>query len=199
MAIADESARSAQRYWSVPLARALVALAAGAAVTFSADHTPSFGLAVFGGFAVLSGVIAIVLTGSRLPVAPRGLLIGAGAVTVLAGAAAVLALGAPSLTGLVGVVAAWAIVSGALEFTAGMRARGAAAPVAAAGRDWRFVGAATAVLGIVFLLLPPHPVVTVGLVGAYAVILGVYLAIAGFSLKWAGGTAHQTMTDGGPR
>ena len=36
-----------------------------------------------------------------------------------------------------------------------------------------------------FLLLPPDSVTAVGLLGGYLVILGVYLVIGGFSLKWA--------------
>ena len=53
-----------------------------------------------------------------------------------------------------------------------------------------------------------RPVVTVGLLGAYAVMVAVFLAIAAFSLKWAAGadaaTGHDpvaptTPTSGGDR
>ncbi|NQX12438.1 hypothetical protein HQQ80_12430 [Microbacteriaceae bacterium VKM Ac-2855] len=199
MAVANESLRSAGRYWSVPLTRAAVALVVGAVITFSTDHSPAYGLAVFGGFAVLSGLLVVLLHAARLATSPRGLLIASGAVDVLAGAVALALLVAPSLAGFVYLVAAWAVVSGVLEYLAGRRAAG---ELAAAGRDWRLVGIGTVLLGIVFAVLPPHPIVSVGLLGAYAVILGVFLGIAAFSLKWAAagvGTPTQYPTDGGPR
>ena len=68
--------------------------------------------------------------------------------------------------------------------------RGLLAAVAAA-RDWIAVGALTALLAIVFLLLPPDAVTAVGLLGGYLVIVGVYLIIGGFSLKWAAAPAES--------
>jgi len=49
------------------------------------------------------------------------------------------------------------------------------------------------VLSLAFLLLPPHAVVSVGLLGAYLVIIGVYLVIAGFSLLWAQKDAKRAL------
>lgn len=198
MAIAYESVRSAGRYWSVPLARAVVALAVGVVVTFSADHTPAFGLAVFAGFAVVSGVLGAVLHAARVAGPARTLLIGSAAVDVLAGAVAVvLLLSAPSLGGFVYLVALWGVCSGTAELLAGRAAR-----ADAAARDWLRVGVGTVLFGVLFAVLPPHPVVSVGLLGAYAVMLGVFLGIAAFSLKWAAagaGTPTQNPKDGGPR
>jgi uncharacterized membrane protein HdeD (DUF308 family) len=199
VAIAYESVRSAGRYWSVPLARAVVALAVGVVVTFSADHTPSFGLAVFGGFALVSGLIGAVLHAARVAGRARGLLLASAAIDVLAGVAAVLLLStAPTLGGFVYLIALWGVFSGASEFFAG-RAGGADAKLAAAARDWRLVGGATALFGLLFAVLPPHPIVSVGLLGAYAVVLGVFLGIAAFSLKWAAngaGSSTQNPNDG---
>jgi uncharacterized membrane protein HdeD (DUF308 family) len=73
---------------------------------------------------------------------------------------------------------------------------------ARSSRDWVFAGALTALLAIVVLLVPPGftqsftgpdgveraltaSVIVVGGLGAYWAILGVYLVIAGLSLKWA--------------
>ena len=71
------------------------------------------------------------------------------------------------------------------------------AAMIARARDWIAVGALTALLAIVFLLLPPDAVTAVGLLCGYLVIVGVYLIIGGFSLKWAAapaesGTAAET-------
>ncbi|NQX29257.1 hypothetical protein HQQ81_18075 [Microbacteriaceae bacterium VKM Ac-2854] len=199
MAIAYESVRSAGRYWSVPLARAVVALAVGIVVTFSADHTPSFGLAVFGAFALVAGVIGAILHTARVAGRARALLLTSASVDVLAGVIAILLLlTAPSLDGFVYLVAVWGVFSGVPEFLAGRAAR-TDAPLAAASRDWRLVGAATALFGVVFAVLPPHPIVSVGLLGAYAVMLGVFLGIAAFSLKWAAagaGSPIQKPNDG---
>ena len=57
-----------------------------------------------------------------------------------------------------------------------------------AGRDWLVTGAMTAVLAVIFLLIPADVVLAVGLFGAYAVVIGVYLGIGAFTLKW--GTQH---------
>ena len=40
-------------------------------------------------------------------------------------------------------------------------------------------------LAIVYLIIPADNRLVVGLFGAYAIVIGVYLAIGAFSLKWA--------------
>jgi uncharacterized membrane protein HdeD (DUF308 family) len=81
-------------------------------------------------------------------------------------------------------VSVWAALTGFCELYCGIRTR----TQSAAARDWLLVGGLTAVLAIVFLLIPADAVLAVGLFGAYAVIVGVYLGIGAFSLKW--GTQH---------
>ena len=83
-----------------------------------------------------------------------------------------------------------AAVTGLLELVAGLRRRGDASR-----RDWMIVGGLTVVLAIVMLLIPADPVLAVGLLGAYAVIIGVYLAIAGLSLRWSS-DSRQEVTGG---
>ena len=71
------------------------------------------------------------------------------------------------------VVAAWALVSGLLEFvssTLGMSHRG----------DSVFMGAIGVVLALLVLLVRDDPVAIIGFFGAYAVIGGVFLAISAF-------------------
>lgn len=199
MAIAYESVSSVARYWSVPLARAVVALVVGIVVTFSADHSAAFGLTVFAGFAMVSGVLGAVLHAARVSGRVRTLLVASSAVDVFAGVAAVLLLlTGPSLGGFVYLVALWGVFSGVAEYLAGRVGR-TDQVAAAAARDWSRVGAATALFGVLFAILPPHPVVSVGLLGAYTVMLGVFLGIAAFSLKWAAagaGTPTQHPNDG---
>ncbi|TFD29596.1 DUF308 domain-containing protein [Cryobacterium cryoconiti] len=170
------------RYWLVPVLRSAVALVPAAAITFNADHSAEFGLVAFGAFALVSG-LTIGLLSRRTLSDPRerSLFLVQGAVGVIAGILA-LVFHAGGLGFFLFLVSVWAAVTGFLELYSGIRARRRDP----ADRDWLLVGAVTAFLALVFLLLPPNAVVSVGLFGAYLVVLGVYLAIAGFSLKWAG-------------
>ncbi|TFD78344.1 DUF308 domain-containing protein [Cryobacterium fucosi] len=169
------------RYWTVPIVRAALALVPAAAITFNANHSAAFGLVAFGAFALLSGLAVGVL--SRRTLADprdRSLFLVQGSVGVTAGTIA-LAFHGGGLGFFLYLVTVWAAVTGFAELYSGIRAWRRDP----GDRDWMLVGALTAVLALVFLLLPPNAVVSVGLLGAYLVLLGVYLVIAGLSLKWA--------------
>lgn len=182
-------------YWVVILARSLALLIAGIVVTFNADHSPQLGLAIVGSLAIVTG--ALHLVGSRASSdggVERALLFAHGAVSLLAGIAAItLSAGLPFL---IFIVVAWGLITGGLELALGVVRRGH--PVS---RDWIFAGALTIVLAIVAIVMPhdlqqvyvvdekerflTSSIVLVGIIGAYCAVLGVYLAIAAFSLKWA--------------
>ncbi|MGL4339274.1 MAG: hypothetical protein ACRCSP_02445 [Rhodoglobus sp.] len=184
--------------WYVPVARAVVALVAAAVVTFSADHSASVGYVTFGFFAVITGGIlgfaSLRSTGRGVvPVVTRvqsAVSLGAGIISL-----ATLTAGLPLFVLL---VAATAAITGFLELYLGLRFRG----VDRSTRDWTFIGALTAVLAVVVVLVPPGfvqpfsgpdgvrgeltaSVIIIGVLGAYWVVFGVYLVIAGLSLKWA--------------
>jgi len=180
VATARDAAPERAQYWVVPVVRGLLALVPAAAITFSQNHSPAFGLLVFGVWATVAGLVVGALS-MRL-MADRGirsLFIVTAVVTVVAGLLAVSVPG--GLPFLLYLVSVWAAVTGFVELYAGLRMRGRTA----SARDWIAAGGLTAVLAIVFLLLPPDAVTAVGLLGGYLVILGVYLVIGGFSLKWA--------------
>ncbi|GAA1794202.1 HdeD family acid-resistance protein [Agromyces lapidis] len=184
MATARDASPERPQYWVVPVVRGLLAVVPAVVITFSPNHSPELGLLVFGIWAVVSGLVVGALA-LRLLVGRgiRSLFAINAVVTVVAG---LLALSVPGgLAFLLYLVSVWAAVTGFVELYAGLRSRGRTA----AARDWIFVGAFTAVLAIVFLLLPPDAVTAVGLLGGYLVILGVFLVIGGLSLKWA---ANQT-------
>lgn len=197
MAAPSSPVTDAATPWYVPLARAVPAIALAAVVTFSADHSAPLGLTTFGIFGVVAGAI---LTASALRLAARGVVrtitFVQGLVTVAAGIAA-LAVTGGGLPYLVFLLTAFAAITGFLELYLGLRARGRER----SARDWVFVGALTALLAVVVLLVPPGfeqtftgpdqvereltaSVIVVGLLGAYWAILGVYLVIAALSLKW---------------
>ena len=190
MANAQAPHSTTGRYWPVPVLRAALTLVPAAAITFNADHSAEFGLLVFGAFALLSG-LTVGLLSRRTLADPRerSLFVVQGAVGVAAGLLALL-FHAGGLGFFLFLVSVWAVVTGFLELYSGIRARRRDP----ADRDWLLVGAVTALLAVIFLLLPPNAVVSVGLFGAYLVMLGVYLAIAGFSLKWSGTDAARALT-----
>jgi len=188
--------RSAWAAWLVPALRALVALVAGLAVTFTSGHSAAFGLVVFGLFAVVEGaVVTAGAFGDRSERSSRGLFALQGVLTVAAGIAA-LALPEGGVHYLVWVVSAWAVVTGALELVSGIRARGRVA----AARDWMVIGGLTLILAAALLVVPPDytqtlggieqvkgqltaSVVLVGIFGGWAIIAGVLLGIASVSAR----------------
>ncbi|MDQ0577328.1 DUF308 domain-containing protein [Agromyces albus] len=180
MAAARDTAPELSRFWTVPVVRGILAIVPAVVITFSPNHSPEFGLLVFGVWAIVSGLVvgalAMRFTADR---GIRSLFVITAVVTVVAGLLAVSVLG--GLPFLLYLVSVWAAVTGFVELYAGLRARGRTP----AARDWIAAGGLTALLALVFLLLPPDSVTAVGLLGGYLVILGVYLVIGGFSLKWA--------------
>ena len=184
MATERDTARVDHRaagYWSVPLVRAGLAVVPAVVITFTANHSPEFGLLVFGAFALLSGVVIAVLSSRTLADSrERSAFLVQGVAGAIAGALA-LAFHGGGLGFFLYLVTVWGIVTGFLELSSGIRARRRDP----ADRDWLVMGAATALFAIIVLVLPPNVVVSVGLLGAYLVVLAVYLGIAAFSLKWA--------------
>ncbi|WP_431278818.1 HdeD family acid-resistance protein [Leifsonia poae] len=182
-------AQKSARYWVVPVVRAVVALIAAAVITFTRDaHTPTFGLIVFGAFAIVEGVAVAVL--SLLTVAEgltRTLFVVQGAIGVLAGVLA-LALSGSGLGLYLFVVSVWAALTGFLELYSGFRSR----TKDAAARDWLVTGALTAILALIFLLIPSDAILAIGLFGAWAVVVGVFQAIGGVTLR---GSARATKAE----
>lgn len=187
------------RYWPVPVARAAVAAVAAVVITFNGNHSPWLGLSVFGGFAVLTALVLILL-GSRPLAADRvsqRTFVAQAVVTLLAGVVSLALAPTAGLPAFYAIVILWALLAGALELYSGFRLRGRS-PFA---RDWMTVGGLTVLLAVAFLLVPPGfdqqftgpdgidrsltaSIVTVGIFGAYAAIVAVLLVIGGFSLKW---------------
>ena len=202
MSVLPDDATQRAAYWPVPVARAVPAAALAVFITFSADHSARLGLIAFGAFALLTGAIVISFSWVRLQrVVARPYFITSGAISLALGMVALLLTGG-GIPALLLVLTAWTVLTGALEFYSGIRSRRRHV----ASGDWITVGAITLVAGVVFAVLPPDladdfvsgdgstgvldsAVVAVGLLGAYAAVILVFLAIAGFSAKW--GTTRQ--------
>ena len=178
---ADSSA--APSPWVAPVLRAVPALAVGLIITFTADHSPALGLVALAGFGLASALV-LALTSLRMrrgePLRPlhRGLAVIAGTAGALG--LVVLAAGGGGLALLLLLVGGYAVLAGALELVWGIRHRDRS-PLA---RDAVVIGVGTLALAIV-LALVGDPVSAVGFFGAYAVVLGIFLLIAGLSLKWS--------------
>ncbi len=197
MSALQDNAAQRSAYWPVAIVRAVPAAALGLVVTFVADHSAGFGLVLFGIFAVVSGVLLAILAWVRLGGSgARAFLVAQGGVAVLAGILALL-LRDGGIAMFFLLVTAFAIVTGFLELYSGLRTR---RRFVASG-DWLVGGALTILTAIALLLVPPGlhqnirtaegttgvldaSIVAVGILGAYAAILAVYLLIAGFSAKW---------------
>lgn len=186
-------------YWPAQLARAVPALIVGLVITFSADHTALFGLLTFGAFAILTGGVLAWGAGRLEERAWRLLSLTQAAVAVVLGAAA-LAWNSAGPGFLFLLLAIFAATTGFLELYLGLRARGRHP----AARDWLTVGVMTALLAIAVLLVPADyalpwssddkgtlvsgvltsQIIVVGILGAYAILVGVFLAIGGLSARW---------------
>lgn len=185
----------------VQMLRALFAVVAGIMVTFSPDHSAPVGLSIFSGFAIASGLVLLVGAWLAYPRGERSIPIALGVLSMLAG----MASGIPGFRTtevFFAVVITWALISGLVEGIAGIRAMRRAARGSAErteARDSLTVGVVGVLLALGLLLVPmkyalPYYVdeaaqsftltgitIGVGLFGAYAAVIGIYLAIAAFS------------------
>ncbi|MEO7007224.1 MAG: hypothetical protein ABI275_01985 [Terrimesophilobacter sp.] len=194
-ATAGSLGRAAPRraYWPVPLARAVPAGLLGLYTTFSADHSARLGLVLFGAFALASGVILLLLRDRFADRVVRGDFVLQGVLAALLGATT-LAFNGGGLGLLLLVLPAFMAITGFLELYSGLRSRRHAVGSDLIGaRDMLAVGAFTAVMALVFLMIPQDPILAIGLLGAYGILLCVYLAIGSLSIKW--GTQNLRAAD----
>lgn len=199
--------RATSLWWLVVAARAIVAVAAGLVVTFSADHSSQFGLLVIGVFTLVTG--GILAWGARA-VDSRdvsGLLLVQAAASAFAGIAALGANGA-GYGMLIAVIAVWGTVIGVTDIVLWYRTRGRDR----FARDWLTVGILTLVFVVAVLVVPGDfanawevenkdgsvlsgvvtaEVFAVGLFGAYAFMIGVYLIIAAVSARGVKELGHK--------
>ena len=198
MSSPDDNPVHASRYWPWVLLRALPAIVVAIVITFSADHSARLGFLMFGILVLVGGAVVLVGAVRALPAGiVRWCFAVQGGIGVVLGAVSLFSGGA-GLPFLIFLVGAFAALTGFLELYSGLRSRGRDD----SARDWLFAGALTVLFAIVTLVVPADytqpftgpdgveraltaSVVLVGVLGAYSAILGVYLVIAGLSLKWA--------------
>jgi uncharacterized membrane protein HdeD (DUF308 family) len=172
------SASLARNWWAV-LLRGLAAILFGAIALLLPGVTIAALVLVFAAYMLADGVLTIV---SAVKAARRqerwGLLVLEGVADLAAGVLALLVPTAALLV-FVALAVAWAVVSGALLFTAAFRLR------RDHGRIWQIVGGVASIAWGVLLALFPAPglVVLTWWLGAYALIFGGALIALAFSLR----------------
>jgi uncharacterized membrane protein HdeD (DUF308 family) len=169
----------ARNWWSLVI-RGLVAIVFGI-VTFAwPGITVGALVLLFGVYALLDGVISIVGAWKAARAHERlGALILEGIVGIAAAAVTAIFPGITALA-LVYLIAAWALVTGALEIVAAIRLR------QYISHEWLLAlsGAASLLFGILALLLPLAGAVAIALgIGIYALVFGILLIGLGLRLR----------------
>jgi uncharacterized membrane protein HdeD (DUF308 family) len=168
------------RNWWAALLRGLAAILFGVLTFLSPAISLAALVLVFGVYAIADGVLAVVTALRRRGGSERwGMLLLEGVVGVLAGVVALIMPGITALA-LLYVIAAWAVVTGALEIAAAIQLR------KAISGEWLL--ALSGVLSVGFCLLlvafPGAGALTVVLwIGAYALVFGALLIALAFRLR----------------
>lgn len=178
--VAQPRQSSALPYYVVSAMRSIIVLAAGIVITFTPGHSARFGLVALGILGVVNAVgLGLVALGLSATETGRGLHLWQALVSLVVGAL-VLALQEAGMILLLWALVFWALLVGVAEIFYGARlARGDALR-----RDWITQGAMTVILGVVVLFQPADSVAVVGFLGAWAIVQGVYLAIASVALRF---------------
>jgi uncharacterized membrane protein HdeD (DUF308 family) len=181
------TSRLSRNWWVMGL-RGLVAIAFGVLAFLMPGLTLITLVFLFGVFAIVDGIFAIVSGFRRREGhAPDLFLIVGGLVGIAAGIIAILLPGISALA-LLYVIAAWAIVTGIAEVIAAYQLR------EEIQGEWLLAlsGAVSFVFGLFIALFPgPGALAVVWLIAAYAIVSGVILLSLAFRLR-----ARLTASDG---
>lgn len=149
---------------------------------------------MFGAYALVDGIAAIVGAVRGVPGQSRAWLAVTGVCGVLLGLAAFFWPGATSLI-LLFLIAAWAIVTGIFEIIAAFALRREIT-----GEGWHIASGAVSVLfGVLLFVWPASGALTlVWLIGAAAIVFGITMVVAAFQLRKLGhGGGDRPVGDAG--
>jgi uncharacterized membrane protein HdeD (DUF308 family) len=181
------------RNWWVVLLRGLAAIIFGLITFFAPEISLMVLVIVFGAYALVDGILAIVSAIRwRGEVNRWWVLLLEGLTGVAAGVVTFIWPGISALA-LLFVIAAWAVVTGALEIAAAIRLRKIIAG------EWllALIGIASVALGIMLALFPgPGALALVIWIGAYAMVTGVLLVVLAFRLRSWGRSRAAEMAHG---
>jgi uncharacterized membrane protein HdeD (DUF308 family) len=171
------------RNWWVVLIRGIAGVLFGIATFIAPGVSLAVLVLLFGAYALVDGVLAVVTAVRRRDVSDRWwMLLLEGVVGIAAGVVTLVWPGITALA-LLYVIAAWALLTGAFEIAAAIRLRKIIAG------EWLLVlsGIASIGLGILLMIFPgPGALVMVLWIGAYAFVFGVLLIALGVRLRSLG-------------
>jgi uncharacterized membrane protein HdeD (DUF308 family) len=171
-----------RRYWWMLLIRGVVAVLFGLAAIVWPGLTALVLVYLFGAFAFVDGIVAVVVSLQERAIVPRWwVLLIEGIVGILIG---VLTFFSPIVTALVllYLIATWAILTGILEIAAAFSMRRALA------LEWTLAiaGILSIILGILLAIQPVNGILAVvWIIGVYAIVFGVLLIIRSFQFRSA--------------
>jgi uncharacterized membrane protein HdeD (DUF308 family) len=181
--VQGEGASTLSHYWWMLALRGLVAIIFGVLAFVLPGMTLLTLVFLFGAYAVLNGVLALVHAFSAPKGYPRfGALIVTGLISIAAGVLAFVWPGITALT-LVLLIAFWAIVNGVFEIAAAIRLR------RVIQHEWLLglAGVLSVLLGIVMLARPGvGALALVWWIGGFAIAFGALLIALAFRVRrWA--------------
>jgi len=168
------------RYWWAAVLRGVVAVAFGVMAVAWPEITLRVLVLLFGAFVLVDGLIAVVTAASGAGlVRHRGWLVVEGVAGIVVG---VLTFLWPDITtlALLYLIAAWALVTGALEIVAAVRLR------REIRREWLLAlnGVLSVLFGVLLVAWPTTGALAVTLViGVYAIVFGIVLIWLGLRLR----------------
>lgn len=189
-ALAGDLLGDLSRNWWLLVVRGVAAVIFGALALFWPGITMVALAIVFGVFALVDGISLGIAafratSGTRTPMVIQSVL------SVLLGLGALI-WPIVAVFALVMIIAVWAIVTGVAEIVTAVRMR------SQISSEWLliFVGALSVIFGLLLLLWPGlGALAIITVIGVYAIIFGVALAIAGFRLKGTTASATSTVTE----
>ena len=174
--------RVSRHYWWVLALRGLLAVLFGLAAFVWPSLTLLVLVLLFGAYALVDGVIAVIVSLQERRVFARWWVLLVEGLTGIA--AGVLTFVWPAITALVllYLIAAWAIVTGILEIVTAFSGR---LPVA---QEWTLAlaGILSVLLGVLLAIRPGAGLLSlVWLIGIYAIVFGVLLIVRAFQFRTA--------------
>ena len=170
----------AGHWWALAL-RGAIAILFGLAALLRPDIALEALILLFGAYALVDGVFAIVgIFGGTRGGTPRWLLLIEGIAGILAG---LIAFVLPGLTALVllYLISAWAIVTGIFEIATAIRLR------QEIRGEWALIigGALSVLFGVILIVVSPFAAILslTWLIGVYAVAFGILMLITAFQVR----------------
>jgi uncharacterized membrane protein HdeD (DUF308 family) len=176
----------ARNWWALVL-RGVLALLFGLAAFVWPGLTILSLTFVFGFYALLDGIFALVAAWSNRSHERWWVLLLEGLLGIAAGVIAFMSPGITALA-LLTVIAVWAILTGLMEIIAAIRLR------REIENEWwlGLGGLASVVFGVLLLIWPDSGLVTISwIIGAYAIAFGIMMLMLGFRLQGVQKTIEQ--------